>query len=362
MSFAGIALLVSFISALSIFLLTPFASRFGLVDVPNSQRKFHDGHIPLIGGVSIYAGLVIGLAVAIRPDMSSLTYLLCSSIIVALGVADDLKDLSPKLRLLVQTVVAVLMCSGTGLYIHNLGDLFGMGNTIDIGMFGYALTVVAVIGAINAFNMIDGVDGLLGICSLITFLGMAILFSINNDSINMNLALIVSAALIPYLVANLGLSQSLFQKIFMGDTGSMLIGFTVVWLLIQGTHAAIPQSSGVAFDANTKQGFAFSAATALWLIAFPLMDMVRVIGGRMLRKKSPLEADRSHLHHILQDSSGDSKRIALLKICTLSAFFATVGIAMHVRNLNQGIIMLTFVVGFALYAHLVGRMVKKNAK
>ncbi|OQX11544.1 MAG: hypothetical protein BWK73_17370 [Thiothrix lacustris] len=354
MSFAGIASLVSFISALSILLLTPFASRFGLVDEPNSQRKFHEGRIPLIGGVSIYAGLVIGLAVAIRPDMSSITYLLCSSIIVALGVADDLKDLSPKLRLLVQAVVALLMCGGTGLYIHNLGDLFGIGSTVDIGMFfGYALTVVAVIGAINAFNMIDGVDGLLGICSLITFVGMAILFSLNDDSINMNLALIVSAALIPYLVANLGLSQSLFQKIFMGDTGSMLIGFTIVWLLIQGTHASTtPQGSGIAF----------SAATALWLIAFPLMDMVRVIGTRILHKKSPLEADRSHLHHILQDAGGNSKHLALFKICTLSAFFATVGIAMHVRNLNQGIIMLTFIVGFALYAHLVGRMVKKNAK
>jgi UDP-GlcNAc:undecaprenyl-phosphate GlcNAc-1-phosphate transferase len=361
-SFAGIILLVSFISALSIILLTPFASRFGLVDVPNSQRKFHEGHIPLIGGVSIYAGLVIGLAMAIKPDWSSFTYLLCSSIIVALGVMDDLKDLSPKLRLLVQSVVAALMCGGTGLYIHNLGDLFGMGSAIDIGMFGYVLTLFAVIGAINAFNMIDGVDGLLGICSLITFVGMAILFSLNHDSINMNLALIVSAALVPYLVANLGLSQSLFKKIFMGDTGSMLIGLTVVWLLVQGTHAPISQPSTVALDTQTKYSFAFSAATALWLIAFPLMDMVRVIGGRMLRKKSPLEADRSHLHHILQDASGNSKRVALLKICTLSAFFATVGIAMHVTQMNEGIILLTFLMAFVLYAYRVNRLDKKIAK
>jgi len=183
---------------------------------------------------------------------------------------------------------------------------------------------------------------------------MGVLFSLNNDSTSMNLALIISVALIPYLVANLGLSTAVFKKIFMGDTGSMLIGFTVVWLLIQGTHAKILQPDGT-------ENIAFSASAALWLIAFPLMDMVRVIGGRVLRGKSPLEADRSHLHHILQDSYGDTKRVALLRICTLSAFFATVGIAMHVSGVREVIIFLTFLMGFVLYTLKVSRLKKKFA-
>lgn len=349
MSIAGIFLLVLFISSLSILLLTPFAERFGLVDVPNSQRKFHNGRIPLIGGVSIYAGLVMGISLFITPNASSLTYLLCSSILVALGVADDARDLSPRFRLLVQSLVAIFMCAGSGLSIQSLGDLVGLGN-LDLGMAGYMVTGVAVIAAINAFNMIDGIDGLLGISSLITFAGMGTLFSLNHDADNMKLALIISVALVPYLMANLGVSSTVkFRKIFMGDTGSMLIGFTVVWLLIQGTQVVDGKAAS------------FAPATALWLIAFPLMDMVRVIGDRVRRGKSPFYADRSHLHHILQDACGDSKRTALLKICTLSAFFAIAGILMQVNGVREVIMFSVFLAGFSVYTFKVSKL-KLNKK
>lgn len=346
MSIAGIFLLVSFISALSILLLTPLAEKFGLVDVPNSQRKFHDGRIPLIGGVSIYAGVVMGISLFITPDTSSLTYLLCSSILVALGVADDARDLSPRFRLFVQSIVAVFMCIGSEMSIQHLGNIFGFGG-VDLGVAGYVVTVLAVIGAINAFNMIDGIDGLLGISSLVTFIGMGILFYLHNDADNMKLALIISVALVPYLLANFGVR---FRKIFMGDTGSMLIGFTVVWLLIQGTQAV-----------GDKQP-SFSASTALWLIAFPLMDMVRVIWSRVSRGKSPFNADRSHFHHILQDSCGHDKRATLVKICTLSAFFAVAGIAMQVSAVREVIIFNVFLAGFAVYAFRVRKLNKECAQ
>ncbi len=356
MSFAGIFILVFFISAVSILLLTPFAVKFGLVDVPNSERKFHNGNIPLIGGVSVYAGLVMGISLFITPDSSSLTYLVCSSIIVALGVADDVKNLSPGLRLFVQTVVAALMCAGSGMYIHYLGTMFGT-SAVDMGALGYVVTAFAVLAAINAFNMIDGIDGLLGISSLVTFVGMGILFSLNDDMTNMKLTLILSGALIPYLVANLagGVQEKdkRIVKIFMGDTGSMLIGFTVVWLLIQGTQ---PTQDG-SVNSNT---ISFSAATALWLIAFPLMDMARVIVERAVRGQSPLKADRTHLHHILLQS-GDSKQSALLKISTLSAFFAATGIAMHVSGFQEVTIFLTFLAAFALYTVRVRHLQNKPA-
>lgn len=348
MSFAGIVLLVSMMSALSILLLTPVAERFGLVDAPNSHRKFHDGHIPLVGGVSIYVGLVFGISLFVTPNDSSVTYLLCSSLIVALGVADDAGDLSPKFRLLAQSVIAVLMCAGSGMYIHQLGNIFGFG-VVDLGVAGYVLTVLAVIGAINAFNMIDGIDGLLGVSSLVTFLSIGLLFYLNSDIDNMKLALIMSVALVPYLMANLGLPPVKFRKVFMGDTGSMLIGFTVVWLLIQGTQ---PDSEGSA---------SFSPSTALWLIAFPLMDMARVIINRVLDKCSPFAADRTHLHHILQ-AVGDSKQVVLLKICTLSAFLAIVGLGMELWHWSEVIIFLTFMVGFFIYAAKVRRLLLQSVK
>jgi UDP-GlcNAc:undecaprenyl-phosphate GlcNAc-1-phosphate transferase len=348
MSFAGIVLLVALMSFASIFLLTPVAEKFGLVDEPNDVRKFHRGRIPLIGGISTYIGLVMGLAMFVTPDVSLFTYLVCSSLLVFLGVADDAKDISPKIRLVVQSVVAVIMCVGGDLYIKNLGDLLGLGGNIDLGMFGYVVTIAAVIAAINAFNMIDGIDGLLGISSLVTFFGMGLLFYLNADISNMTLALIISVALMPYLAVNLGVPPVKLKKIFMGDTGSMLIGFTVVWLLIQGSQ-----------HVGESGKPSFSAATALWLIAFPLMDMVRVMLDRLSRGKSPLEADRTHLHHILLSRNPD-KYAALLKICGASAFFAMVGVALERTGKSDSFAFFLFIATFALYAVIVNKIQKKN--
>lgn len=349
----SIILIVTFASALSILLFNPLASRMGLTSYPDKKSKT----IPLIGGISIYAGIAIGYSLLITPNSSSLTYLLCSSIIVALGVAHDIKDLSPKLRLFVQSLVASLMCAGSGMYIHYLGTMFGTSSAIDIGALGYSVTVFAVMASINAFNMIDGIDGLLGISSLVTFVGIGILFFLNEDMTNMKLTLILSGALIPYLIANLAgriqEKDKRISKTFMGDTGSMLIGFTVTWLLIQGTQPALDGSIN-------SNAVSFSAATALWLIAYPLMDMVRVIVDRILRGQSPLKADRTHFHHILLQC-GDSKQSALLKISTLSVFFSAAGIAMHITGIQDVTIFTTFLAAFAVFTVRIRTLQKRLA-
>ena len=342
MSFAGVALIVIFISTLSILLLTPVAAKVGLVDLPN-ERKTHVGAPPLVGGISTYAGLVIGLSLFMPPNLPSLTYLICSSIIVVLGVLDDARDLSPKLRLAVQSMVAVIMCVGSGLHIENLGNLFGFGD-IHLGVFGYVLTVIAVIAAINAFNMIDGVDGLLGTSSLLSFLGLGLLFSFNGDHDGMHLALLIALALIPYLAVNLQCPPLKMQKIFMGDTGSMLIGFTVVWLLIHGSQGEHPS---------------FSASTALWLIAFPLMDMVRVILTRRRSGEPVFKADRTHLHHLLlKQTTPANPRMVLLKISTMVAFFAMIGVSLKVSGSTDVMAFMLFLVTFALYVKTVNKLNK----
>lgn len=350
---ADIFLLVLFISLVSIILLTPLAEKVGLVDMPNDWRKRHQGTPALIGGVSVYMGLLVGISQFITPTNNSLTYLLCSTILVILGVADDKWDLSASKRLVVQAGVAAIMCWGSGLSIHTLGNILGLGVVELPEVLSYGITVIAVIAAINAFNMIDGIDGLLGISSLVTFVGMGYLFWLNHDTVNMKLALIISAALLPYLFINLGVPALPIKKIFMGDTGSMLIGFTAVWLLLQGTQ----------INGEVTGKPAFSAALALWLIAFPLMDMVRVMGYRLWQHRSlaaMLTADRSHLHHILQDVNGDSKHTALLKICALSGLFAITGIMMQLNGANEVMIFLTFLASFAVYTSRIRKLTKKS--
>lgn len=340
MNFLGVSLLVVLISSISILLLTPLAERIGLVDVPN-HRKLHNGSIPLIGGISIYIGLVVGVIFFAEPGSDYTTYLVCSSLIVILGVMDDSWDISPLVRLGVQAVVALIMCSGTGLYINHIGDILGLGD-IYLGSTGVLFTVVAVIAGINAFNMIDGVDGLLGISSLITFLGLGLLFFLNGDSNGQYMSFLIAVALVPYLTANLGFVPSRIRKIFMGDTGSMLIGFSVVWLLVRGSQGESPS---------------FSAATALWLIAFPLMDMARVMLGRFKTGKPVFGADRTHLHHLLL-LRNSAHRVVLLQICTLSAIFAVVGIVCAITKQRDAIIFIMFLASFVLYVARVNKLSK----
>ncbi|MBU0656915.1 MAG: UDP-N-acetylglucosamine--undecaprenyl-phosphate N-acetylglucosaminephosphotransferase [Gammaproteobacteria bacterium] len=340
----GVALVVAFMSALSIFLLSPYADRVGLVDVPN-HRKLHSGNIPLVGGISVYVGLASGIMLLTIPGMGFTTYLVCSSLIVVLGVMDDSWEISPKIRLVVQGLVALIMYFGAGLYISHAGNLFGLGE-IYLGNAGILLTVIAVIAGINAFNMIDGVDGLLGISSLITFLALAVLFLLNSDMNGVYLSLLMVVALLPYLAANMGFSPLRVQKIFMGDTGSMLIGLTVVWLLVRGSQGGQPS---------------FSISTALWLIAFPLMDMVRVMLWRIRAGKPVFEADRTHLHHLL--SRGSSRHSVLVKICSLSALFAVVGVVLEVSMRSpqkDAVIFLLFIASFVVYMVRLGKLEKKQ--
>lgn len=352
MDFVLSLLFIFLISLLSILLLVPVAEKVGLV-ARRDWRRQHEGAPALIGGLSVYAGMLVGISQFITPSSSSLTYLLCSAILVVLGVMDDKKELSAKLRLLVQAVVAVLMCWGSGLAIVDLGDILGLGFALRLpDWLGYAVTVVAVIAAINAFNMLDGIDGLLGLTSLATFLGMAVLFFLNGDKDGMWLALIVAVALLPYLAANLGVPAVKVKKVFMGDTGSMLIGFTVVWLLLQGSQVASPVTGSPAFG----------AAAALWLIALPLMDMVRVMGVRFARTGSlsaMLKADRSHLHHVLLDNYGYDKHTVLRKICALSVFFVLTGVLMQVNGVKEVIMFSVFLIGFVAYAYRIGKVSKK---
>lgn len=348
MTFLGVAFVVMLMSSLSILLISPFADKVGLVDVPN-HRKLHNGHIPLIGGLSVYAGLAVGIMIIATPGSGLATYLVCSSLLVILGVMDDSWDISPRVRLVVQALVALIMCFGTGTYISHLGDLFGLGE-IYLGTGGVVLTVVAVIAGINAFNMVDGIDGLLGTSSLISLLGLAVLFFLNEDLNSLYLSLAMAVALVPYLAANMGFSPVKVRKIFMGDAGSMLIGFTVVWLLVRGSQGSqdVPEPS-------------FSVSTALWLIAFPLMDMVRVMVWRMRAGKPVFEADRTHLHHLLL--RGASRHAVLVKISTLAAFFAVVGIALeltiHFPHRDAAILLL-FIASFVIYMVQLGRREKKQ--
>jgi len=206
--FVVLLLIIAFVSSfLAIVLLRPFAMKMSLIDKP-SDRKKHVGFIPLVGGISVYVGLLVtSLLILIfsKAHVEQLTtYLLASLLMVITGVLDDRFDLSVKVRIVVQVIIASIMMFVAGNVIFSLGNLFSFGE-LNLWYLSYPFTVIAVLGAINAYNMIDGIDGLIGGVSLTTFTTLAILFFLSGDIEQCIFSLLCVAVLTPYLIYNLQL-------------------------------------------------------------------------------------------------------------------------------------------------------------
>ncbi|MGN6282665.1 MraY family glycosyltransferase, partial [Frateuria sp.] len=188
-------------SALAIAILYRLAGAWGLVDRPD-ERKHHVGHIPLIGGLAAFLGVLAGAVVDGQTHLFTNVLLATAAVLALVGALDDRFDLSVRARLLVQTAAVLAMVAFTGVHIHTLGHLFG--HEFELGLFGIPLTVVAVIGLLNAFNMMDGIDGLAGTLALVS-IGAIIMYQGQPQWPGVIVLVLLAGALVPYLAVNLGL-------------------------------------------------------------------------------------------------------------------------------------------------------------
>lgn len=327
-----IAAFTAFLSALmAIKIFKPLAIDVGLVDKPNA-RKHHEGQIPLIGGISIFAAVLAASLLWLPNTLELRMYLIASAMMVFIGALDDKYDLRVRIRIVGQIIIASLMIYGVGGYIADLGDLFGFGD-VDLGAFGIVFTYIAIIVVINAYNMVDGIDGLIGSLSLNTFTAIAVLFLMSGNHGYLSYPLILATATLPYLMFNLGFFQKFTKKIFMGDAGSMFIGLSVIWLLSMGTQG---------------ENASFRPVTALWICAVPLMDMLAIVMRRYRKGKSPFKPDRDHLHHILQ-RAGLSSRQTLIVISVFSVLMSVIGLLGEYFQVAESIELILFILVFVLY-------------
>jgi UDP-GlcNAc:undecaprenyl-phosphate GlcNAc-1-phosphate transferase len=327
-----IAALTAFCFAfIAIKVFKPLAIEFGLVDKPNA-RKHHDGQVPLIGGIAIFAAVLAASLIWLPNTLELRMYLIASAMMVFIGALDDKFDLKVRIRIVGQIIIASLMIFGVGGYISNLGNLFSFGD-IELGPVGILFTYFAIIVVINAYNMVDGIDGLIGSLSLNTFTAIAVLFLISGNTSYLSYPLILATATLPYLIFNLGFFKSYSKKIFMGDAGSMFIGLSVIWLLTIGTQG---------------ESASFRPVTALWICAIPLMDMLAIVMRRYRKGKSPFKPDRDHLHHILQ-RAGLSSRQTLVVISIASALMSLLGVLGEYFQVPESIALALFVLMFILY-------------
>ena len=320
-----------FISFAILFLMRKVARKVGLVDKP-SGRKLHSGNIPLVGGVAICISIVHYIYSHSGMINHASLFMLCISALTAVGALDDRFDLSVRIRMSVQTLISIAMIYFANAELLTLGNLLGFG-TIKLGFLGGFVTVLAVLGCINAFNMVDGIDGLLGGLSMLTFGCIGILLFLSGEQSLSYLCLLLVVCMVPYIIMNLGLIGR-ERKVFMGDAGSMMIGFIVIWLLIGAS-----QTEGTPL---------IRPVTALWLIAVPLMDMAAIMIRRVKQGKSPFKPDREHLHHICQ-RLGCSSVQTLLLICFIASLFAGVGMLGEILLIPEYVMFYGFVILFSGY-------------
>lgn len=312
-----------------------FAHKIGLLDKPNNRKK-HKGNIPLIGGISFYISIFI-LFISSRAFIPYFSiYILCISILFVIGILDDRFDLPVLPRIFAQVLVAGIMVY-CGLYFDDLGYIL-FGYQLSLGMVcGSLVTLLAVCGAINSFNMIDGIDGLLGTLSSISIAALGVVFYLGNNYSLALFCLCIIAALIPYIILNTGVILGRKYKIFMGDAGSTLIGFTVVWLLIFAVENNIADNLVV-----------MNPVTALWIIAVPLIDMIGVMLRRIHLGRSPFKPDRKHLHHIFMRAGFNSKQ-TLLIISVIALFLASIGVVSEWFKVHESVMFVLFLVLLCLY-------------
>lgn len=287
-------------------ILTPLAKRLSLMDIPDN-RKRHGMAVPTVGGLAIYLVMLMAIFILDFPD--KLSWLLISgSILVVTGSLDDAFGLGIKIRFLSQIFAALIMVFGGGLLIQKLGldtlDSVGLPHT-----FGLALTIFAVVGLTNAFNMVDGIDGLAIGHAFIAISTVALTLYFSQGSVLHSewLGILLGAIFSVWLV---NLSLTPFRRVFLGDAGSILLGFTVAWILVYYSQKPISLISPV---------------SALWCVTIPVFDALTVIMRRVRVGRSPFSADRSHLHHILIDS-GLSTYATLIIILVGSSLLNLVGV------------------------------------
>jgi UDP-GlcNAc:undecaprenyl-phosphate GlcNAc-1-phosphate transferase len=296
MTFFVQAILAFLLTALLILWMRRPAHRFGLVDDPGG-RKRHGAAVPVTGGISMTVGFFLALALSLPALAHQLVLLVSMAVLALIGVLDDIGEVSPRSKLGVQILAAVLMTSWANHFLIHLGDLFGRGD-IPLANWGIPLTVFATVALINGINMLDGLDGLAGGLVFVILSFFAGFARWAGDVASLKILVVLLGALGGFLLFNFPHPWRGQRRTFMGDTGSLVLGFVVAWYSIALTQGNGPKVPPVVM---------------LWVTGVVLFDLFTVTIRRILRRRDPAAPDRAHVHHILlRRGLSPARAVALL--------------------------------------------------
>ncbi|AGB42342.1 UDP-N-acetylmuramyl pentapeptide phosphotransferase/UDP-N-acetylglucosamine-1-phosphate transferase [Halobacteroides halobius DSM 5150] len=314
-------LFVLLISLLGSYLLTPMAKRLafilGAVDKPN-KRRVNVKPIPNLGGLAIYAGVILGL-LFLEVNSQIKGIMVCSTLIVGLGLIDDLYELSALTKLLGQIII-VLILTLFGIKINFIRGYY-------IGILSIPVTLIWMLGTINTINLIDGLDGLAGGITVISAVPLAIVAYYQGQMLTVLLTVVLIGATLGFLRYNFNPAQ-----IFMGDTGSMFLGFMLGVIAITGALKSVTVLTFV---------------TSILALGIPIFDTLFAILRRKLSGKSIFKADKNHLHHQLL-RMGLNQWQAVVIVYLISVFLGLIAVGLNQANLGEGIFLLVMASSFLL--------------
>jgi UDP-GlcNAc:undecaprenyl-phosphate GlcNAc-1-phosphate transferase len=328
MSFGSIPLALAFLLSVALVAaLCRIAPRIGLIDIP-TVRKAHEGTVPVCGGIAMFVALLATMALrdglwprdietwataATKPN--SWTLLLALGALVAVGIADDRWEIRAGTKLALQGLIAcVLLGLGDGGHL-GAGMVPIPASLPANGWISALVTIVFVVGLINAFNMIDGLDGLAGGIAGVALICLALASMLTGQAWLVDDSLLLVAVVLGFLVFNLrrpGLARAIA---FMGDAGSMMLGCAIGSIIVELSSRSLAGEGGPEI---------FPAL--LWIVAIPVIDTISLMIRRPLAGRSPMAADRAHLHHLLLDS-GMSPMLATATLIGVSGLLGAVAIA-----------------------------------
>ncbi|MBE6904308.1 MAG: undecaprenyl/decaprenyl-phosphate alpha-N-acetylglucosaminyl 1-phosphate transferase [Ruminococcaceae bacterium] len=316
-----------FIAAAFVFFVTPavriFAFKIGAVDIPRDERRMHSVPIARLGGLGVFAGFIVSIGFYLASShylnlsLKLVGILAGASIIIILGIIDDITPLKAGIKFVIQIIAAAIpvFCGMRIDIFENLRN-FAPNVYIPIGWLSIIFTIFWIVGITNAVNFIDGLDGLAAGISGISTVSMVIIMLFTRNVEMALLAAALSGACIGFIPFNFNPA-----KIFMGDTGATFLGFMLACVSIQGLFGSY---------------LIVSFAVPFLLLALPIFDTTYAIIRRIRAGQSPMAADRNHIHHRLIDFGLTQKQVVLilymftlcLCICAIAITFMGIGRAM----------------------------------
>jgi UDP-GlcNAc:undecaprenyl-phosphate GlcNAc-1-phosphate transferase len=313
------------------------SNKLGIMDIPN-ERSSHIQSTPNGSGIAIFSAVIFVLLFLDLKEYQNYGFSMIAVLfILVLGIYDDLKDVSALYKFSIITLASLFLCFD-GLIIINLGTYFGYPIIFSSLWLSIPFTVIAVVGFTNALNLIDGLDGLAGSISIVIFSSLWYIGYQYNDPLLLLISPVMIAALSGFLIFNWNPA-----KVFMGDSGSLTLGFIIVMLTI----------SALSNQANP--------IVMLYLLALPIIDTLVVIVRRKRNHRPIFAPDRHHIHHVLLDVFNGKVKKTVVTIIFIQLLYTLFGLII-VINIPHEIALLLFIVNIIGWYILLNRLSKKLFK